>query len=564
NTCKKVPPAEEKEKAELEGFTQAAGHPNFGITDFEINTTGSFPSAVPSGVVTHIRTDIAPGVSTNPEAVPKCSFAEFGAEAIPGTGLYFETGCKPETEIGINEAVVFAGAAGDVPLSGTVYNLVQPTGLASDFGVALKLPKPPTEAELKKAFKGTPLEGSPLEKAQYFAHTLIEGNVEWGAQPQGTGKADYHDYFEINVSPSLPLIKSRLIFTGNIGTGGFLTNPTSCTGIGPQTTTTLTLTPKEGSPVKSTYMTPIGTDGCNLVPFLPTFSLTPETTQLDQPDGITAELTTPPDPNPNNLDSSQLKTASVTLPEGMTLNPSAAAGLGTQACTPAQARITSTTLGVDCPEASKIGTVSLEVPGLPAGSLQGNLYLGTPLANGTITDPPYIMYIESEWGRYGISVRLKGSATPDPTTGRVTASFTENPEQPFSNLILHLKGGALAPIANPLTCGTATTQASLVPFSGTSPFSPAIAPFTVDSNGSGGACPSPLPFSLTQATANQAANAGGHTNFTFVLGRADGQQYLQKVKTMLPLGLSAAIPAVALCGEADANAGTCADASKIG
>src|SRR6478609_7131125 len=72
NTCKKVPPAEEKEKAELEGFTQAAGHPNFGITDFHINTTGAFPNEAPSGVVTHIRTDVAPGVATNPEAPEKC------------------------------------------------------------------------------------------------------------------------------------------------------------------------------------------------------------------------------------------------------------------------------------------------------------------------------------------------------------------------------------------------------------------------------------------------------------------------------------------------------------
>ncbi len=56
-----------------------------------------------------------------------------------------------------------------------------------------------------------------------------------------------------------------------------------------------------------------------------------------------------------------MKTASVTLPEGMTLNPSAAAGL--QACTPAQARITSEATGTSCPEASKIGTVTLKSRG---------------------------------------------------------------------------------------------------------------------------------------------------------------------------------------------------------
>ena len=68
-----------KQNAEAEGFTQAGGHPNFGITDFKINTvTDGSGHQAPTGVVTHVRTDVAPGVSTNPEAVPKCSAAEFG------------------------------------------------------------------------------------------------------------------------------------------------------------------------------------------------------------------------------------------------------------------------------------------------------------------------------------------------------------------------------------------------------------------------------------------------------------------------------------------------------
>ena len=556
NTCKKVPPAEEKKKAEEEGFTQAGGHPPFGVTDFTINA----PGGVPSGVIKHIRTDVAPGVSTNPEAVPKCTFAEFGEEALPKSTLFPAPGCKAETEIGVNEVAVYVEGVGDVPITGTVYNLLQPKGLSSDFGVALKLPKFITEHQLGEIFKGSqPV----IEKAQYYAHTLVEGNVEWGEQPQGLGKADYHDYFEINVSTSLPLISSRLTFKGNIGKFGFLTNPTACIGIGPQTTTTLTLTPTEGSPVRTTYETPIGTENCGVVPFAPTFSLTPETTQSDEADGITTELSTPHDENPEKLDSSQLKTASVTLPEGMTLNPSAAAGL--TACTPAQARIKSPKEGVECPASSKIGTVTLNVPGLPANSpesLHGTLYLGGP-ESGPITGPPYTMYIDAESERYGISVRLKGSVTPNPTTGQVTASFTENPEQPFSNLVLKLNGGALAPIANPLSCGTATTQTSLTPFTGTATQTPSSF-FTVDSNGKGGSCASPLPFAPNQGTSNQTPNAGGHTSYTFNLTRNQGEQYLSQVWTVLPRGVVGAIPTVTQCTEAQAVTNTCPATSQVG
>jgi hypothetical protein len=552
-------------------FTQAAGHPPDGITAFKIDA----PGGVPSGIVTHVRTDVGVGVSTNPEAVAKCSFEEFGKEALqPGSGLFGKPACKAESKIGFNSVVVFTGAS-DLPLPDQpVYNLVQPTGLASDFGVALELPIPLTKAKLHKVFEeeGHPL-GEPtekiLEEEQYWAHTLIEGGVEWGAESNGTGKADYHDYYEIKVSPELPLISSRLVLEGNIGTtgkGGFITNPSSCSGVGPQTTTTFTVTPEGGPPAKAEYSGPLGTEGCKgespftSVPFAPAFSLTPETTQSDQPDGLTTELSLPHDPSPTGIDSSQLKTATVTLPEGMTLNPAAAAGL--EACTKTQIGI-GTKSPVACPGRSKIGTVALDVPTLPPGSLTGNIYLGGP-DSGPITGPPYTIYLNAESTRYGVDVRLKGVVVPDENTGRLTTTFSENPEQPFSNVKLTFNGGPLAPLANPLTCDTATTETSLSPFTGTAAQSPASS-FTVDSNGKGGACASPLPFALTQETKNQPpGDAGAKTSYTLNLERGEGQQYLSQIKTVLPAGLVGLIPSVPLCGEPQASKGECSPASQIG
>lgn len=53
-----------------EAFTQAGGHPPAGITDFTVNNhviqTVPFTAVAPDGLVTHVRTDVAPGVSTNP------------------------------------------------------------------------------------------------------------------------------------------------------------------------------------------------------------------------------------------------------------------------------------------------------------------------------------------------------------------------------------------------------------------------------------------------------------------------------------------------------------------
>jgi hypothetical protein len=537
-------------EAEEEGFLQAGGRVPFGITDFKVATTGTLPHQVPTATVEHLRTDVAPGLATDPFAVPQCTLANFGTtEVIPGSGAYAPSNC-PSSKIGVQHATVYVAALGiDLALEGTVYNLVprEPgagkEGLASEFGVALELPAALTG--------GTP---------GLFAHTLIEGNVEWGKQARGTGQGDYHDYFEINVSPALPLVASRLSFEGTNGEGDFLTNATSCPG---HNTTTLKLTDVEKRTVPKEYTTPVGLMGCHgetdafgtkfkELPFEPKFALASGATGSDQPNQITTEVTQTH--NPKAIDQSQVKVGSITMPEGMTLNPSAAAGL--EACTPAQARIHSETFGVACPAGSELGSVSLEVPTLPAGSLTGTVYLGGP-ESGPITAPPYIIYVVANSERYGVSVRIKGEVVPNEVTGQLTTIFQENPEQPFSNLKLHFDRGALTSVANPLVCGTPAGSATFTPVAGTAPVTD---PFGVSITG----CAASIPFSLSQSTAYEPPTAAGHSSYSFSLARPEGQQYLQKVSTTLPSGVVGVIPNVTLCGEPQAAQGTCGSASKIG
>src|SRR3989442_7586441 len=120
----------EKAKAEGEGYNPAGGHPNWGVSDFTVNTVEVKPGvfAPSGGIVTHVREDVSPSLSTTPQVAEKCTLAQFGEkEAIPGTGFYAAPECKEESEIGENKVVVYAGEeAGDVPLAGIVYNLVQP------------------------------------------------------------------------------------------------------------------------------------------------------------------------------------------------------------------------------------------------------------------------------------------------------------------------------------------------------------------------------------------------------------------------------------------------------
>jgi hypothetical protein len=501
-------------KKPSEAFTQAAGHSPWGITAFELNHKNGLLAKEPEGVLKRIRVDVPAGLAANPEALPKCKRTEFNANA-----------CAANTQVGTTELIVYDGV-NDLSVSGKVYNLEQSEGLPLIFGIDTGV--------------------EPLVNV----HIFLEGRVAWSS--------DYHEYFEINNVPKegelgglkvpLTVLKSKLNFNGHAGAGNFLTLPSVCSS---SATSHLEVESYSGEISKTETHTPVGVEGCDNVPFKPTAVVLPETAQSDTPDGVTTEVKVPQNTGPEEINTADIKDVHLTLPEGMTLNPSAARGL--EACTAGQIGI-GTTNPVTCPAASRVGGVTIETD-LPPGSLAGNVYLGDP-GGGPITGPPYTIYLDAE-SIYGVSVRLQGSVNPNPSTGRLEATFTNNPQLPFSDLLLTLKGGAQAPLANPLECGAEHVEALFTPYTGLAAVLGST-PFVTT------ACPSLLPFSLTQSTQNTSANAGAYTSYTFNLGRADGQQYLSQVRTILPPGLVGAIPSVTLCGEPQAQAGACSSASEIG
>jgi hypothetical protein len=511
-TCKGLTPSCTYSSPPSVFYTQAAGHPRWGITTFEVNSKENVVTKQlePEGALKRIRVDVPAGLAANPEALPKCKRAEFDANT-----------CAASTEVGNTELTVFDGLT-DLPVTGTVYNLEQPPGLPLVFGIDIGV------------------------KPLLHTHLFLEGHVAWSS--------DYHEYFEINNVPKeseglkLATLKSKLNFNGNAGLGNFLTLPSVCSS---STTSYLEVESYEGQISRTPTHTPVGVDGCENVPFQPTAVVTAETSQYDSPDGATTEVRVPQNVAAGQINTADIKDAHVLLPEGMTLNPSAAHGL--EACTAAQIGI-GTTNPVSCPLGSKVGAVTIETD-LPPGSLAGNVYLGSP-SGGPITDPPFTIYVDAETV-YGVSVRLKGLVSPDPKSGRLEVTFAENPQLPFSDFILTAKGGPRAPLANPLACGTSHVEALFTPYTGLAP-ARSSSPFAT------AGCPSPLPFSLGQSTQDAPATAGAYTAYTFNLSRADGQQYLSQVRTVLPAGLVGAIPSVTLCGEPQAQTGACPSASQIG
>ncbi len=334
----------------------------------------------------------------------------------------------------------------------------------------------------------------------------------------------------------VPLRLKTIVVT--INKAGFLTNPTSCAA--GTITGAVTSTAADDSP----FTSPATMTGCASLPaFTPTISATPGTTQRDAPTGLNVDV---------HLASglSDLQSATVTLPAGMSINPSVANVLGSAACTSAEFNADT------CPAASAVGTAEIDTP-LVSTAFTGSVFVG-PQAGNT-----YTLYVWVKDATDGLEVHLTGTATANTSTGQITASFPSAPPIPFTDLKLNFTGGADALLANAQTCGTATTSGTLTPTSGQAAAAPTSA-FTVDNNGSGGACPGTLPFGPTATTTLGTTAAGASDTLTLTAARSDGDQDLGTIAATLPPGMLADLASIPQCSNAAANAGTCAPSSQIG
>jgi len=310
---------------------------------------------------------------------------------------------------------------------------------------------------------------------------------------------------------------------------------------------------------------PLPLDGCNHLPFAPRVTVTSDDA-ASTPTGLSVGLHIPQGASTlpaerlnhgsESLAESSVKDITIALPEGVALNPAGANGLG--ACSEAQ-------FGQSCPNAAKIGTVKLQTPILP-NPLEGAVYLAAQNANpfGSLV----AMYIVAEDPTSGTLVKLPGDVSLDQRTGQITVTFLNSPQLPFEDIELHFFGGERALLATPAHCGSYTTNASFVPWSGNEPvYSSSTFNITSGPNGgSGGSgCPSSsLPFAPSLKAGTTNIQAGVYSPLTVTVGREDGQRPLQGLELRLPRGVSGMLSGVPLCPEAQANAGACGPASQIG
>ncbi len=332
----------------------------------------------------------------------------------------------------------------------------------------------------------------------------------------------------------------------------FLSDPTSCESFTATMEADSWEEPEKWSR-QSTVVGPIGE--CERVPFDPTIEAQPSTRSAESPTGLTVSLNVPQSwENPFSVATANLRDTTVTLPEGMTINPSAGSGLG--ACSPAQyeAETAESLPGEGCPPESKIGSIQIETPILNE-KIEGAVYVATPYDNPF--NALLSLYIVAKVPDRGIIVKVPGKIEPNPITGQLTTTFDNTPQQPFSKFVLKFRPGSTAPLVSPATCGAYAAAAALTPWSAPSePLSLSSEPFQVTEGVREGACPSGgvPPFKPQVISGTQNNDAGSYSPFYLRIIREDGEQELTKFTTILPPGLSGNLSGIPFCSEAQIEA----------
>jgi hypothetical protein len=535
--------------------TQAGSHP------FEMTTTVTLQGADPKDV----SVDLPPGLVGDPNATPQCTGPEFGAVLKEG-----ENSCPPETAIGVASAYL-NGQRFTAPL----FNLVPSKGEPARLGFEVQHVPVVLDTAVRTGH-GYGVVATVSNISQIFEINSAQLTI-WGvpAEPVHNAVRGWGCLYDEIIAPeeypcSNPE-KPRLV--------PFLTLPTVCSGpSGMFVTATEDSWLEQGDFQGAQYMPAFGMDGCNSLAFPPSVSFAAGTHAASSPAGPTFDLHESQEGllNPGGLSASAVKKVTVTLPEGMTVNPSGANGLtactlaqiGYEGINPSSGEFEFSPAKAQCPDSSKVATVRITTP-LLANPLMGSVFVASPqnYKTGALQNPFGALiaaYIVAEDPVSGVLVKIPGVVSADSVTGRLTATF-ESPPLPFEDAEVKFFTGPEAALSTPSLCADSTvTSTSIAPWSGTPAVGPSAAPFELTSGPDGTPCTSQQPFAPGFEAGTTNVQAGAFAPFTVNLTRPDADQSLGKLEATLPPGLIGSLAKVTLCGEPQAQEGTCGEASLIG
>ena len=533
---------------EREPATLAGSHPYSLVTEVNFNTLGEYSD----GDLRNLELDQPAGLIENPTAINKCTAAQFSTpRESPFEDSLSNESCPATSQIGIVTLKSSYGA-GETRTFG-LFNLAAPPGFPSQFGFAPY---------------GVPVTITPRvrETGSEYGLTLRLTNLSQqlnltGLRMEiwGTPWALSHDTQRGNclneVDPSFGHAKCSIedLKPSHLNQA-YLTLPTSCEG-----PLTYTIRAQAWYRPGTVSATSTGDQDealrdCESLSFSPVPRGVLSTDRASTPTGydFTLDGNSAPLLNPATRASSQIKKAVLSLPEGMTVNPSVAAGLGT--CSEAQyaAETITSPPGAGCPNVSKVGELVVESP-IVEGAIEGSMFFATPHENrfGTLL----ALYLVAKAPERGLLIKVAGRVDADPETGRLTATFDDLPQLPYSHFNVNFREGQRSPLATPSSCGTYASELAAAPWRDPTFVLHESSSFTLSAGVGGGPCPQGLaPFTPQSEAGTLNSNASAYSPFYLHLTRTDPEQEITTYSAALPPGLLGKIAGVPFCSEADIEA----------
>ncbi len=493
----------------LSASTQAGAHADFS-TGFRVTTDDA---GNPTSTAKVIGTELPRGLIGNPQAASKCTGMRvvnvFGGENVP---------CPRSAIVGTAtfELNYGPGVGTSGPVTVFVYN-VEPT-LGS-----------PAALEFMAIVIGVRMDVSVKADGNYGIHATINNVSEgypllsadvtlWGVPADHAGPGSLSTSYGDSYGD--PLANAQRV--------PFMSNPTRCDGQPLQTIYRATpWRPLDIAPPATAGLSPALT-GCADVPFTPATSVATSTSDPDAPTGLDVDIASPQNlEDPDGLAAAQLKDVTVELPDGLTINPGSANGLA--ACTDAQLGLGSDA-PISCPDGSKIGSAVVKTPVL-ADAVEGGVYLRTQASGDPESGDMFRLALVVRDPVRGILIKLPGSVRADAATGKLTASFLNNPQLPVDSIKVSLKSGPRAPLATSPGCGTSTVSTHLVSWAGHDRVLPTSLGVNCTS-GLGGFAPS-----ISAGASNPVG--GAFSPFTVGITKPDGNVAVTGLTMSMPTGLLA-------------------------
>jgi hypothetical protein len=497
--------------------TQAGGHP-------DVSLEMEFPERkFLEGIYDprQISTHLPAGVIGNPHAIPTCSL------------LLFSKGeCPPASQVGVAQVEAFI-----IDDIAPIYNMEPKPGQAGL--LAFFIQGSGTQQYIEISARTDSDYGlDTVSSTIYHLFPLRYLRVElWGvpAEPEHDSLRFKPPVVEDCFPEGCP--DNVAGTSAGVAPEPFLSNPTTCGGTPLETSVDVQFYDHTVAHVSGLLP---ATTGCAQLAFNPSLTVKPTTSEADSASGLDVDLRVPQIANPTTPSPSEIRGATVTLPPGVSINPNAADGK--TACADTQTGIG--TLGpAECPEFSKVGTVSINSSALP-GPVPGGIYLGESKPGD-----PYRLILGADG--FGTHIKLAGSARTDPGSGQIVVSFPDLPQSPLTDFNMHFFGSERGLLATPTQCGTYPVVSEFEPWDGELDNQSSTSFFDISSGPAGSACPNgprPLSPGLAAGTANP--TAGRHTPFKLELVRPDGQQNLAGFTVSTPPGFSGTLRGIPYCPDA--------------